>query len=120
MAVSELVRPDKIRLPWSLRGKVEVSPLQLVGQNPLGLPYIQGQIRNRSGRALRLRILALVLNDLRQPIFSGTPGILDTFDLEPLQQKTFRISLRDAGGAGQHDRQRLWVTRSGVEISIQG
>lgn len=119
MAVSEIVQPDKVRLPWSLRGKVEVGSLQLVGQNPLGLPYIQGQIRNRSGRVLRLRILALVFNDQHQPIFSGSPGILDTFDLDPQQQRTFRISLRDAGSAGQHDRQRLWVTRSGVEINIQ-
>jgi hypothetical protein len=118
MALSEVVRPNKVRLPWSLRGKVEVGTLQFVGQNTLGLPYIQGQIRTLSGRPLQLRVLALVLNELGQPIFSGSPGILDTFDLDAQQQRTFRISLHDAGGAGPRDRQRLWATRSGVEFSI--
>jgi hypothetical protein len=120
MAVSEMVQPDKVRLPWSLRGKVEVSSLQLVGQNALGLPYIQGQIRNRSNRALHLKIVVRVLNEQRQSIFTGSPGILDTFDLDPQQQRAFRISLRDEGAQGQRDRQRMWVTRSGVEISIEG
>ena len=120
MALSEVVQPDKVRLPWSLRGKVEVGPLQLVGQNALGLPYIQGQIRNRSGRPLHLKIVVKVLNDQRQPIFSGSPGILETFDLDAQQQRAFRISLRDTSAAGEHDRKRLWVTRSGVEISIEG
>jgi hypothetical protein len=120
MALSEVVQPDKVRLPWSLRGKVEVGPLQLVGQNTLGLPYIQGQIRNRSGRQLHLKIVVRVLNDQRRPIFSGSPGILETFDLDAQQQRAFRISLRDTSAAGEHDRKRLWVTRSGVEISIEG
>jgi hypothetical protein len=120
MAVAEMVQPDKVRLPWSLRGKVEVSSLQLVGQNALGLPYIQGHIRNRSSRALHLKIVVRVLNDQRQPIFTGSPGILETFDLDAQQQRAFRISLRDEGPAGQRDRQRMWVTRSGVEISIEG
>jgi hypothetical protein len=120
MALSEVVHPDKVRLPWSLRGKVEVGPLQFVGQNALGVPYIQGHIRNRSGRPLHLKIVVRVLNDQRQPIFSGSPGILETFDLDAQQQRAFRISLRDAGTVGQRDRQRLWVTRSGVEISIEG
>jgi hypothetical protein len=120
IAFAEVVQPNKVRLPWSLRGKVEVGPLQLVGQNPLGLPYIQGQIRNRSGRPLHLRIVVRVLNEQRQPIFAGSPGILETFDLDAQQQRAFRISLRDEGSAGQRDRQRMWVTRSGVEISIEG
>ena len=74
MALSEVIHPNKIRLPWSLRGKVEVGPLQLVGQNALGLPYVQGQIRNRSGRPLHLKIVVRVLNEQRQPIFAGSPG----------------------------------------------
>ena len=120
MAVCEVVQPDKVRLPWSLRGKVEVSALQLVGQNGLGLPYIQGQIRNRSKRALQLKIVVRVMNEQRQPIFAGSPGILETFDLDAQQQRAFRVSLRDEGVPGQRDRQRMWVTRSGVEISIEG
>jgi hypothetical protein len=59
-----------------------------------------------------------VLNEQRQPIFAGSPSILETFDLEAQQQRAFRVSLQDAG-AGQFDRQRLWVTRSGLEISIE-
>ena len=119
MALSAVVQPDKLRLPWSLRSKLEVGPLQLVSQNALGLPYIQGQIRNRSGRPLRLRLTVRVFNEQRQPIFAGSPGILDTFELEPQQQRTFRISLRDVGPGGQLDRQRMWVTRSGIELSIE-
>ena len=120
MALSEVIQPNKVRLPWSLRGKVEIGPLQLVGQNALGLPYVQGQIRNRSGRPLHLKIVVRVLNEQRQPIFAGSPGILEVFDLDAQQQRAFRISLRDQGTAGQLDRQRMWVTRSGVEISIEG
>src|SRR5262245_63833708 len=120
MALSAIVQPDKLRLPWSLRGKLEVGPLQLVGQNALGLPYVQGQIRNRSGRPLHLKIVVRVLNEQRQPIFTGSPGILDVFELDAQQQRAFRISLRDQVGVGQLDRQRMWVTRSGVEISIEG
>jgi hypothetical protein len=60
-----------------------------------------------------------VLNEQRQPIFAGSPGILEVFDLEAQQQRAFRVSLRDQGTAGQLDRQRLWVTRSGVELSIE-
>jgi hypothetical protein len=120
MGLSAVVQPNKVRLPWSLRGKLEVGPLQLVGQNALGLPYIQGQIRNRSGRPLRLRVTVRVLNEQRQPIFAGSPGILETFDLEPQQQRSFRISLRDVGASGQLDRNRMWVTRSGLELSIEG
>ena len=119
MGLSEAVQPNKVRLPWSLRGKVEVGPLQLIGQNGLGLPYIQGQIRNKSGRPLHLKIVVRVLNEQHQPIFAGSPGILETFDLDAQQQRAFRISLRDEGTAGQRDRQRMWVTRSGVEISIE-
>lgn len=119
MAVSELIQPNKVRVPWSLRGKVEVGPLQFVGQNALGLPYVQGQIRNRSGRPLNLRIVVRVINDQRQPIFSGAPGILDTFTLDGQQQRAFRVSLHDDGPAGQRDRQRMWLTRAGVEISIE-
>jgi hypothetical protein len=119
MALSEVIQPNKVRLPWSLRGKVEIGPLQLVGQNTLGLPYVQGQIRNRSGRPLHLKIVVRVLNEQRQPIFAGSPGILEVFDLDAQQQRAFRISLRDEGTAGQLDRQRLWVTRSGVELSIE-
>ncbi|HNP71694.1 MAG TPA: hypothetical protein PLO33_04890 [Kouleothrix sp.] len=119
MAVSELIQPSKVRVPWSLRGKVEIGPLQFVGQNTLGLPYVQGQIRNRSGRPLSLRIVVRVLNEQRQPIFSGAPGILDTFALEAQQQRAFRVSLHDDGPSGQRDRQRMWLTRSGVEISIE-
>ena len=119
MALSEVIQPNKVRLPWSLRGKVEIGPLQLVGQNTLGLPYVQGQIRNRSGRPLHLKIVVRVLNEQRQPIFAGSPGILEVFDLDAQQQSAFRISLRDEGTAGQLDRQRLWVTRSGVELSIE-
>ena len=120
MALSELVQANKIRVPWSLRGKVEVGPLQFVSQNTLGLPYVQGHIRNRSGRPLHLKIVVRVLNEQRQPIFAGSPGILEVFDLDAQQQRAFRISLRDQGAAGQLDRQRMWVTRSGVEISIEG
>jgi hypothetical protein len=120
MAQSEVVQPNKVRVPWSLRGKVEVGPLQLVGQNPLGLPYIQGQIRNRSGRPLHLKIVVQVLNEQHQPIFTGSPGILETFEIDAQQQRAFRVSLRDTGVGGQLDRKRLWVTRSGVEISIEG
>ena len=120
MAVAEVVHPNNVRVPWSLRGKVEVGQLQLIGQNPLGLPYVQGQIRNRSGRPLSLRIVVRVLNEQRQPIFSGTPGILETFTIDPLQQRAFRVSLRDEGPTGQRDRQRMWLTRSGLEVSIEG
>jgi len=118
MALSEVLQPQRVRLPWALRGKVEVGMLQLVGQNALGLPYIQGNIRNRSSRPLRLQIVARVLNEQHQPIFAGTPGILETFELDPQQQRSFRISLRDTGTSGNIDRQRMWVTRSGVELSI--
>jgi hypothetical protein len=120
MALSELVQANKIRLPWSLRGKVEVGPLQFVSQNTLGLPYVQGHIRNRSGRPLHLKIIVRVLNDQHQPIFAGSPGILETFDIDAQQQRAFRVSLRDEGPTGQRDRQRMWLTRSGVEISIEG
>jgi hypothetical protein len=120
MALSELVQANKIRMPWSLRGKVEVGPFQFVSRNTLGLPYVQGHIRNRSGRPLRLKIVVRVLNEQRQPIFSGSPGILETFDVDAQQQRAFRVSLRDEGPAGQRDRQRMWLTRSGVEISIEG
>ena len=119
MAVAEMVQPSKIRVPWSLRGQVEISQLQFVGQNPLGLPYIQGAIRNRSGRPLSLRIVMRVLNEQRQPIFSGTPGVLETITIDSQQQRAFRISLRDDGQAGQRDRQRLWLTRAGLEVSIE-
>ena len=120
MAVSELVQANKIRVPWALRGKVEVGSLQFVGQNALGLPYVQGYVRNNSGWPLQLKIVVRVLNDQRQPIFSGTPGILETFDIDAQQQRAFRVSLRDEGSIGQRDRQRMWLTRSGVEISIEG
>src|SRR5690242_14664928 len=120
MALSELVQANKIRVPWTLRGKVEVGPLQFVGENALGLPYVQGYVRNRSGRSLRLKIVVRVLNDQRQPIFSGTPGILETFELDAQQQRAFRVSLRDVTAAGQLDRKRIWLTRSGVEVSIEG
>lgn len=120
MAAIETVHPSKVRMPWALRGKVQFGPLQLIGESPLGLPYVQGQIRNRSSRPLRLRIVAKVLNDLRQPIFAGSPGILDTFDLDPQQERTFRISLRDVGNSSGRDRKRLWVTRSGIEINVEG
>jgi hypothetical protein len=119
MAAIEVVQPEKIRLPWSLRGKVAVGQLQFVGQSPAGLPYIQGHIRNTSHRALRLKIVARVLNDQRQPIFAGSPGILDTFDLDAQQERTFRISLRNIANARQSDIQRLWVTRTGVELHIE-
>jgi len=119
MALSAVVQPAKIRLPWSLRGKLEVGALQLIGQNALGLPYIQGQLRNRSSRPLRLRVIARVLNEQRQPIFAGSPGILETFVLEPQQQRWFRISLGDVAVARQFDRNRLWATRSGIELSIE-
>ena len=120
MALSELVQPSKVRLPWSLRGKVEIGPLQLVGQNALGLPYVQGHVRNRSGRPLQLKIVVRVLNEQGLPIFAGSPGILDTFGLDSQQQRAFRVSLHDEGPAVQRDRQRMWLTRSGVEISIEG
>lgn len=119
MAMPELVQPNKVRVPWSLRGKVEIGQLQFVGQNTLGLPYVQGAIRNRSGRPLNLRIVVRVLNERRQPIFSGTPGILDTLTLDLQQQRAFRVSLHDAGQPGQSERQRLWNTRSGLEVSIE-
>ena len=89
MALSEVIQPNKVRLPWSLRGKVEVGPLQLVGQNALGLPYVQGQIRNRSSRPLHLKIVVRVLNEQRQPIFAGSPGILEVFDLDAQQRAAF-------------------------------
>lgn len=120
MALAEAIPANKVRLPWPLRGKVEVSPLQLIGQNAAGLPYLQGQIRNRSNRALRLHVVARVLNEQNQPVFTGSPGILETFDLDPQQQRSFRISLRDVGTTGQRDRQRLWLTRSAIELCIEG
>lgn len=120
MALSELVQASKIRVPWTLRGKVEVGPLQFIGQNVLGLPYVQGHVRNCSGRPLQLKIVVRVLNEQRQPIFSGSPGILETFHLDAAQQRAFRVSLHDEAAAGQRDRQRMWLTRSGVEISIEG
>lgn len=120
MATVEQSQPPRIRLPWALRGKVEIGPIQYVGQNNAGLPYMQGQIRNRSGRALQLRIIARVLNDQRQPIFAGTPGILETFQIDPQQQRSFRISLRDLSTASQTDTQRLWLTRTAVELCVEG
>jgi hypothetical protein len=119
MALSVVIQPNKVRLPWSLRGKVEVGPLQLVGQNALGLPYIQGQLSNRSGRPLRLRVIVRVFNEQHEPIFAGSPGILETFELDSQQQRAFRVSLRDVGTGKQIDRLRMWVTRSGLEMSIE-
>ena len=118
MTAIEHTYPPKIRLPWALRGKVEIGPIVYVGQNTVGLPYMQGQIRNRSGRALHLRIVARVLNDQRQPIFTGSPGILETFQLEAQQQRSFRISLHDVT-TSQSDAQRLWLTRTAVELSVE-
>lgn len=118
MGLPEVVHP-KVRLPWSLRGKIDISQLQLVGQNARGVPYIQGQIRNRSSRPLRLKILVEVLNDLHKPIFSGSPSILETFDLDAQQQRAFRISLKETAKNGNLDCQRLWVTRSEVQIKIE-
>ncbi len=89
MGLSAIVEPNKVRLPWSLRSKLEVWPLQLIGENGLGLPYIQGRISNHSSRSLRLRILVRVFNEQRQLIFTGSPGILETFDLDPQQQRSF-------------------------------
>lgn len=119
MLASEVVQPNKVRVPWSLRGKLDVSTLRFVGQNALGLPYIQGYIRNCSQRALHLRVVVRVLNEQRQAIFAGTPGVLETFAIEPNQQRAFRISLRDVGPAGQRDHQRMWVTRGAVEVSVE-
>lgn len=118
MSMVEQTPSPKVRLPWSLRSKVEISPIQYVGQNHVGLPYLQGQIRNRSGRALRLRIVARVLNEQRQPIFAGMPGILDIFSLDPQQQRSFRISLHDVSASCQSDLQRLWLTRTAIELSV--
>ncbi len=118
MGLSAVVQPNKVRLPWSLRGKVEVGPLQLVGENGIGLPYIQGRIRNRSGRMLSVRMVVHVYNEQRQLLFTGTPGILDTMELDPQQQRTFRVSLRDAATPRQPDHKRMWVTRSRIEIVI--
>ena len=120
MAMVEQSLPPRVRLPWSLRGKVEISAIQYVGQNAAGLPYLQGQIRNRSARALRLKIVAKVFNEQRQPIFAGTPSILETFQIDPQQNRAFRISLHDIEAAGASDRQRLWLTRSMVELCIEG
>lgn len=119
MAVVETVQPHKIRLPWSLRSKLEISPLAFVGQNAIGLPYIQGQIRNRLDRALQLRMVAYVFNERREPIFVGTPGILETLELDAQQQRIFRISLKDVDAVEGIDRQRLWVTRTRIELSIE-
>jgi hypothetical protein len=60
-----------------------------------------------------------VFNEQRQPIFAGSPGVLDPFELEPQLQRALRLSLRDGGPGGQLDRQRMWVTRSGIELSIE-
>ena len=114
------LQPNTTRIPWLLRSKIEVSTLQFVGRNAIGLPYLQGQIRNRSNRPLSLQLVARVLNDQQQPVFSGTPSILGTFVLEPHQQRAFRISLSDVSGMPRQDRERLWVTRSSVELSIEG
>lgn len=114
-----VVQPNRIRLPWSLRGKVEVDRLQFVGRNTLGLPYIQGQIRNRSTRVLQLRIVACVLNERREVVFIGSPSILETFPLNALQERAFRISLHDVMLGAAFDRQELWGSRAGLEIQIQ-
>lgn len=119
MTILPSIQPKKIRLTWSLRGKLEVGPVQFVGQNALGLPYVQSYIINHSARTLRLHVVVHVLNELHKPIFTGSPGILDTFDVEPQQHRTFRISLLDTRNGGEFDRQRLWATRSGVEIVIK-
>ncbi|NJO81421.1 MAG: hypothetical protein HC828_00790 [Blastochloris sp.] len=119
MTILESVQTQKIRLAWSLRGKLEVGPVQFVGQNALGLPYVQSYLINHSARTLRLHVVVHVLNELHKPIFTGSPGILETFDIEAQQRRTFRISLRDIRTGGQFDRQRLWATRSGVEIVIK-
>lgn len=119
MAAVEHIQPPRVRMRWSLRNKVEISPIRFIGQNAAGLPYLQGQIRNRSGRPLNLRIVARVLNEQRQPIFAGSPGILEIFQIDPQQQRAFRISLRDINMAGQSDCQRMWVTRSAIELIIE-
>lgn len=118
--VSNNLQPNTVRVPWLLRSKLEVGTLQLTGRNAIGLPYLQGQIRNRSGRQLSLQLVARVLNEQQQAVFSGTPGILGTFVLEPHQQRSFRISLSDVSGMPRQDRERLWITRSSVELSIEG
>lgn len=117
--ITDMLQPNKVRIPWLLRNKVEVSGLQLVGQNAIGLPYLQGQIRNCTDRSLNLRVTARVFNDQNQAIFSGKPGVLDMFVLEPNQQRTFRISLSDVSGLPRQDRQRLWITRAGLELSVE-
>lgn len=117
--ITDTLQPNKVRIPWLLRNKIEVSALQLVGQNAIGLPYLQGQIRNCTGRPLSLRITARVFNDQHQAVFSGKPGVLDTFVLEANQQRSFRISLSDVSGLPRQDRQRVWITRAGLELSVE-
>jgi hypothetical protein len=75
-------------------------------------------MRNRLDRSLHLRVMARIFNERREPIFIGTPGILETFELDAHQQRIFRISLKDVDPVEALDRQRLWVTRTRIELSI--
>jgi hypothetical protein len=119
MTVSAMIQPNKIRLPWRFRGKIELSPLQLVGENLLGLPYLQGQICNRSAHGISLRMVICVYNEQHQLVFAGTPGVLERLYLDPQQQRTFRTSLRTIETSTKHDYRRLWLTRSHIEIRIE-
>ena len=47
------------------------------------------------------------------------PGSEFSADLDSQQERSFRVSLRDAGTPRQPDHKRLWVTRSRIEISIE-
>ena len=51
---------------------------------------------------------------------AGIPTVLFGPSGEGAHAVEERVSLRDTSAAGEHDRKRLWVTRSGVEISIEG